>query len=188
MSANESRSANTLLLHVFRTLAAAERSFSVGDVVCEDLGLCEALAQSGSRVVFSYNLEWQESILRTPLANQCLCSACKTQSVPKCAIDFKLVGKKYILFRLKPVSSASLEGMMDALRCSLGGKAHAVRGCHNRSCEPGTYNFHAHDQETYALVCRDFVNAIQEHKEYNNHRLGNEFFIPKQMLRSVDGV
>jgi hypothetical protein len=176
-------SVNTLLLHVFRTLAAAERSFSVGDLALEDNGLHDAILCAGGTPEFREG--WNEYALKVPLTDQCMCSHCKTGSVAKEAIEFRMAGK-YVQVRLRQYASSSFVGLLDMLSTSLGSPEHAVLNCHNRSMTRQPYSFAAFDKETYERICRDPARAEEENRAYSQRRRGNEFFVPTEIVESVN--
>jgi hypothetical protein len=171
------QSLNTILLQIFRRLADAGRSFSAGDLACDEVSLRAALGTAHAQ-----QCEDGEHALRTPLAGQCPCDACVAHALPKRAVEIVSAGGCYKRLRLKPLSCATLEGMMEHMRTRMGYAAHAVPGCRNRSGEKKPYRFAAHDLETYALVCDDLDAAVRELEQYNKHRTGDEFFTPSELL------
>ena len=179
-------SINTLLLHVFRTLAAAGRSFSVGDLALEDQGLYDAIIRAGGTPPSSFCFEWSEYTLKLPLTDQCTCTHCKTKSVPKEAIEFRVVGGKYLQVRPKQFASSSFTGILEMLRTSLGAAGHTVPNCHNRTVERTPYSFGPYDEETYALICKGSALAVAENEAYGRAgRSGNEFFVPSEVVAGV---
>lgn len=180
----ESRSLDTVLLHVFHTLAASGRSFSVGAIAFENNGMYDQLTRAGFTPAFDG--EWCEYTLRTPLGVTCPCEPCQRRGAPKLAVDFMLVGHEhYILLKLKTFTSSSLTGLIEMAGIALGMPSHNVIGCHNRSCARAVYAFGAYDLETYELILPQdqLEGAKQEHAQYNACRQGNEFFIPSHCLR-----
>jgi hypothetical protein len=175
-------SANTILLHVFRTLAIHGRSFSVGDLALEDVtGAFDALLLGMPR---GSELEHE---LQYPLDDQCPCDACRAASVPKLAIRFQHAGPNYVRIQPQPHLSISPSGLLLSLFAALGAPpVHAVvRNCHNRSIARVPYSHGAYDCDTYARICRDVPAALAEWERYNRLRVGNEFFVPSEVVRGA---
>jgi hypothetical protein len=176
-------SANTLLLHLFRTLSALGRSFSAGDLAVRDDALDPSVLDSLLDAGGTHNFEsdWGELVLRIPLENQCPCGSCREAAVPKRAILFrKKMG--YVQIKLRPLASDSIVGLLDMMWRALGVEDHCVPGCANRSVSC-PYSRDAYDRETYAKLFEKkpdvLAEALQELSRYNSSaRVGNEFFIP----------
>lgn len=183
-------SANTLLLHVFRALAACGRSFSTGALAVFDDGVLDAILEAGG-VTPSFEGEWGELVLRVPLDAQCPCVACALYAVPKHAVLFRQ-HRGYVQMRLRPMAAASILGLADMLMRTMGMPDHSVPGCSNRALQEMCYMHDAHDRETYgALFARqpdDLRAALAELGRYNNlARTGNEFFVPSALVRGACG-
>lgn len=183
-------SANTLLLHVFRALAACGRSFSAGALAVPDDGVLDALLNGGG-VTPGFEGEWGELVLRVPLDAQCPCAACALSAVPKQAVLFR-PHRGYVQMRLRPMAAGSLMGLADMLMRTMGLPDHSVPGCYNRDVLGVRYMHDAHDRETYgALFAKqpdELPAALAELSRYNNFaRTGNEFFVPSALVRGAGG-
>ena len=170
-------SVNTVLLNVFRALSSCDRSFSVGDLAFPRTAVFDQLLDDtrGAK-----NERWVEHELRVPIDNQCPCEQCRQHSVPKQAVELRVNGA-FVVVRLRPHVSVTLSGMLFSLQEAIGRDPHTVPGCANRSCRVQPYTHEAIDIQTYALLCRLPHTSMDEFRDYNRVRLGNEFFVPTEL-------